>query len=164
MYRWENFRNFQNCRNSKQQLPGFFLFPLRKSVKFHKTHQFLENRLPLWIQSNFQRKKTLSNHTTHKTNKKPMFYQFLRHFLPKTKLRKQLRRGRRPIAGTTLRATGIAGEGEAASTTVGFQIEEDACHTVDGWNPANQLRLVVEIPLLRRFYTCWVVQDFFHQA
>ena len=61
-----------------------------------------------------------------------MFYQFLRHFLPKTKLRKQLRRRRRPIAGTTLRTTGSTGEGEAASTTVGFQIEENACHTVDG--------------------------------
>ncbi len=34
-----------------------------------------------------------------------------------------------------------------------------------GWfrNPANQLRLVVEIPLFTRFYTSQVVQDIFHQ-
>ena len=35
--------------------------------------------------------------------------------------------------------------------------------TVDGRNPANQLRLVVEIPLFTRFYASQVVQDFFHQ-
>ena len=36
--------------------------------------------------------------------------------------------------------------------------------TVDGRNPANQLRLVVEIPLLSGFRTCQVVVwDFFHQ-
>ena len=36
--------------------------------------------------------------------------------------------------------------------------------TVDGRNPANQLRLVVEIPLLSGFQTCQVVVwDFFHQ-
>ena len=35
--------------------------------------------------------------------------------------------------------------------------------TVEGKNPANQLRLVVEIPLFTRFSTSLVVQDFFHQ-
>ena len=35
--------------------------------------------------------------------------------------------------------------------------------TVDGRNPANQLRLVVFIPLFTRFHTSQVVQDFSHQ-
>ena len=36
-------------------------------------------------------------------------------------------------------------------------------YTVDGRNPANQLRLVVYLPLFTGFYTSQVVQDFFHQ-
>ena len=36
-------------------------------------------------------------------------------------------------------------------------------NTVDGLNPANQLRLVVEIPLFIGFHTSQVVQDFSHQ-
>ncbi len=38
----------------------------------------------------------------------------------------------------------------------------DICHTIDGRNPANQLKLVV-YPIITRRYTSQVVQDFFHQ-
>ena len=34
--------------------------------------------------------------------------------------------------------------------------------TVDGWNPANQLRLVA-YPIIYKVHTSQVVQDFFHQ-
>ena len=47
--------------------------------------------------------------------------------------------------------------------TVGFELEiYQFGNTVDGRNPANQLRLVF-FALVTRFYTSQVVHDFFHQ-
>ncbi len=47
---------------------------------------------------------------------------------------------------------------------ISCEYKEHLVTTVDGRNPANQLRLVVYpiIPLFTGFYTSQVVQDFFH--
>ena len=67
---------------------------------------------------------------------------------------------------TSTHKSGSTSEGPSGPT-INFLKQIRECqiqyvHTVDGWNPANQLRLVV-YPSIYRVYTSQVVQDFFHQ-
>ena len=70
--------------------------------------------------------------------------------------RPHMTKEQRPAAGTTPRIRGeIFHELQRPGTSW-------YTYTVDGWNPVNQLRLVV-CPIIFRFYKSQVVQDFSHQ-